>query len=94
MESEQTSYAGIDVSKGRLDVVLRPSGEYLGADNGERGIGSLVASLGEAPLTKPQKPANNTSIKPPLLSRRLKPPRYRGSPASLSRIVEVGCREY
>ena len=44
MESEQT-YAGIDVSKGRLDVVLRPSGEYLGVDNDERGIGSLVVRL-------------------------------------------------
>ncbi|MBA3789689.1 MAG: IS110 family transposase [Rubrobacter sp.] len=48
MEPEQTCYAGIDVSKGRLDAVLRPSGEYLGADNDERGIGSLVARLSEA----------------------------------------------
>ncbi len=48
MKSEQTCYAGIDVSKRRLDAVLRPSGEYLGADNDERGIGSLVARLSEA----------------------------------------------
>ena len=32
----------MDVSKARLDVVLRPSGEYLGTDNDERGIASLA----------------------------------------------------
>ncbi len=47
METEQTYYAGIDVSKGHLDVVLRPSGEYLEASNDEQGIGSLVARLEE-----------------------------------------------
>ncbi len=47
METKQT-YVGIDVSKGRLDVVLRPSGEYLEASNDEQGIGSLVARLEEA----------------------------------------------
>ena len=47
MSTEQT-HVGIDVSKGRLDVVLRPSGEYLGASNDERGIASLVARLKEA----------------------------------------------
>ncbi len=48
MNTEQT-YVGIDVSKERLDVVLRPSGEYLEASNDEQGIGSLVACLQEAP---------------------------------------------
>ena len=42
-----TIYVGIDVAKDRLDVVLRPSGEYLGMGNDERGIGSLVERLRE-----------------------------------------------
>lgn len=47
METERT-YVGIDVSKKCLDVVLRPSGEYLEATNDEQGIRSLVARLEEA----------------------------------------------
>src|SRR4051794_11280714 len=46
MDEKQT-YAGIDVSKEYLDVVLRPSGEYLRANNDERGIESLAAHLKE-----------------------------------------------
>ncbi len=38
-------YVDIDVSKDRLDVVLRPGAEYLKAANDERGIGSLVRRL-------------------------------------------------
>ncbi|MDP9477634.1 MAG: hypothetical protein M3R38_18440 [Actinomycetota bacterium] len=45
MDAKQTHYAGIDVSKEHLDVVLRPSGEYLRANNDERGIESLAARL-------------------------------------------------
>ena len=37
--------AGIDVAKDRLDVVLRPSGEYVEATNDERGIRSVVRRL-------------------------------------------------
>ncbi len=39
------TYAGIDVAKDRLDVVLRPSGEYVEATNDERGIRSVVRRL-------------------------------------------------
>jgi len=39
------TYAGIDVAKDRLDVVLRPSGEYVEATNDERGIRSVVLRL-------------------------------------------------
>lgn len=39
------TYAGIDVAKDRLDVVLRPSGEYLRTGNDERDIRSLVCRL-------------------------------------------------
>jgi transposase len=38
-------YAGIDVAKDRLDVVLCPSGQYLEATNDERGIRSVVRRL-------------------------------------------------
>ena len=39
------TYAGIDVAKDRLDVVLRPSREYVEATNDERGIRSVVRRL-------------------------------------------------
>ena len=45
------TYAGIDVAKDRLDVVLRPSGEYMEATNDERGIGSLVRRLRKEDVT-------------------------------------------
>ena len=48
MNTKQTYYAGIDVSKEHLDVVLRPTGEYLRENNDERGIESLAARLKEA----------------------------------------------
>ncbi len=48
MDAKQTYYAGIDVSKEHLDVVLRPTGEYLRTNNDERGIESLAARLKEA----------------------------------------------
>lgn len=41
------TYAGIDVAKDHLDVVLRPSGEYLRAANDGRGIRSAVDRLVE-----------------------------------------------
>ncbi len=44
-EETPTYYAGIDVAKDRLDVVLRPSGEYVEATNDERGIRSVVRRL-------------------------------------------------
>jgi transposase len=45
MKETPTYYAGIDVAKDRLDVVLRPSAEYLEATNDERGIRSVVRRL-------------------------------------------------
>src|SRR5215208_3552909 len=42
---ETPTYAGIDVAKDRLDVMLRPSGEYVEATNDERGIRSVVRRL-------------------------------------------------
>ena len=43
--TDATTCAGIDVAKDRLDVVLRPSGEYLEATNDKRGIGSVLRRL-------------------------------------------------
>jgi transposase len=45
MTETLTYYAGIDVAKDRLDVVLRPSGEYVESTNDERGIRSVVRLL-------------------------------------------------
>jgi transposase len=45
MTGTPTYDAGIDVAKDRLDVVLRPSGEYVEATNDERGIRSVVCRL-------------------------------------------------
>jgi len=45
MKETPTYYAGIDVAKDRLDVVLRPSGQYVEATNDERGIRSVVRRL-------------------------------------------------
>jgi hypothetical protein len=46
MRQTPTYYAaGIDVAKDRLDVVLRPSGQYMEATNHERGIRSVVRRL-------------------------------------------------
>ncbi len=44
------SYIGIDVSKARLDVAVRPGGQAWSVDNDEAGIDGLVAKLtGMAP---------------------------------------------
>jgi transposase len=45
MEVTHGNYVGIDVAKDRLDVVLRPTGEYLGTTNDERGIKAVVRHL-------------------------------------------------
>jgi len=45
MEVTHGYYVGIDVAKDRLDVVLRPTGEYLGTSNDERGIKAVVRHL-------------------------------------------------
>jgi transposase len=45
MEFTHGNYVGIDVAKDRLDVVLRPTGEYLGTSNDERGIKAVVRHL-------------------------------------------------
>jgi transposase len=41
------SFVGVDVSKGRLDVAVRPSGESASFSNDELGIKPLVNRLGE-----------------------------------------------
>ena len=46
MKSEDR-YVGIDVSKERLDVAIRPGEEQWSADNEEEGIGGLVSRLQE-----------------------------------------------
>jgi hypothetical protein len=43
--SEMHSYVGIDVSKARLDVAVRPSGEAWQSPNDEAGIAALVDRL-------------------------------------------------
>lgn len=48
MSSTQQLYAGIDVSKGRLDVSVRPTGEHFGVPNDDAGIDSLIARFEEA----------------------------------------------
>jgi transposase len=45
MEVTHGNYVGIDVAKDRLDVMLRPTGEYLGTTNDERGIKAVVRHL-------------------------------------------------
>lgn len=50
MSSEQI-YVGIDVSKERLDVSLRPIGERFGVPNDGAGMDELSARLGEAQPT-------------------------------------------
>jgi transposase len=41
----QDSYVGVDVSKERLDVALRPSGEFFSEANDERAVSRLVKRL-------------------------------------------------
>lgn len=43
-----TLYAGVDVSKGRLDIALRPTGECFTVPNDDAGIDSLVGRLQRA----------------------------------------------
>ena len=67
MTETPTYYAGIDVAKDRLDVVLRPSGEYVEATNDERGIRSLVRRLRKenVALWRYSKPPGGSSSPPP-----------------------------
>jgi len=41
-------YAGVDVSKARLDVAVRPTGERYSVTNEPEGINTLIERLGEA----------------------------------------------
>jgi transposase len=43
--TQEVHYAGIDISKGHLDVFVRPAGEHFGVPNDHAGIGSLVCRL-------------------------------------------------
>ena len=43
-------FVGIDVSKARLDVAVRPSGQSESASNDQAGIEALVKRLGESNL--------------------------------------------
>jgi transposase len=45
METIHGNYGGIDVAKDHLDIVLCPTGEYLGTTNDERGIKAVVRRL-------------------------------------------------
>jgi transposase len=45
MTAMQQTYAGIDVAMGRLDVVLRPTGEYLRLENSEQGARRFAKRL-------------------------------------------------
>src|SRR5215208_5321280 len=67
MTQTPTYYAGIDVAKDRLDVVLRPSGEYMEATNDERGIRSVVRRLRKenVALWRYSKPPGGSSSPPP-----------------------------
>jgi transposase len=51
MKETPTYAAGIDGAKDRLDVVLRPNGEYVEATNDERGIRSVVRRLPNEDVT-------------------------------------------
>ena len=44
-------FVGIDVSKARLDVALRPDEENFSVANNQRGIASLVKRLRELPIS-------------------------------------------
>jgi transposase len=44
-DKKEVHYAGIDVSKGHLNVFVRPTGEHFGVPNDHAGIGSLVCRL-------------------------------------------------
>ena len=43
-------FVGLDVAKGTLDVVVRPTGESWQVTNDEGGIGELVGQLGRLVL--------------------------------------------
>jgi transposase len=42
---EEQRFVGIDVSKARLDVALRPGDDTFSVDNNERGIATLIKRL-------------------------------------------------
>ena len=67
MTGTPTYYAGIDAAKDRLDVVLRPSGGYVGATNDEAGIRSVVRRLrkGDVALWRYSKLPGGSSSPPP-----------------------------
>ena len=48
--SAQSRFVGIDVSKARLDVAVRPTGETFSVSNDEAGIARLMSRLQEAPV--------------------------------------------
>lgn len=50
-EQEEVVRVGIDVSKARLDVSMRPTGTAFAVANDEEGIGGLVARLAEEGAT-------------------------------------------
>jgi transposase len=48
MDSPASTFVGIDVSKGHLDVAIRPSGEIFRVPNTPAGLAELAARLGPA----------------------------------------------
>jgi transposase len=47
MKEDEMVYAGIDVSKGSLDVAVRPVGESWQEDNSDKGIRAIVKRIKE-----------------------------------------------
>src|SRR5260370_30837067 len=45
MEERERRYVGVDVSKARLDVAVRPEGQLFSESNDERAISRLVKRL-------------------------------------------------
>ena len=54
--STERVYVGIDVSKDRLDIAVRPTGEERSEANSDGGIAQLVARLERTPSWSYWKP--------------------------------------
>ena len=50
MDEQRAVFVGIDVSKDRLDVHLRPSGEAFSVLRDDRGLADLVSHLQRLPV--------------------------------------------
>ena len=50
MDEQRAVFVGIDVSKDRLDVHLRPSGEAFCVSRDDRGLADLISRLQRLPV--------------------------------------------